>query len=93
MPTSTRLWRIADGVAHEAFEHAAVVLNLESGMYYKLDSVAAAVWGALHDPIGLEPLTAMLLPRWDVDRGVLTSDLQRLLADLERLGLVTAVTE
>src|SRR5262245_2809058 len=48
----------APGVIFERFEDETVVINLDSGNYYTLDAMAAAVWERLNESIGLGALTA-----------------------------------
>jgi len=91
MPSSSERWGIAPGVAHESFGDAAVVLNLRSGVYYTMNEVTARAWETLREPVDLPALTDALLAIFQVERSVLSDDLEALLAELERLELVVRV--
>ena len=50
----------APGVIFERFEDETVVINLDSGNYYTLDAMAAAVWERLNESVPLGALVGEL---------------------------------
>ncbi len=68
----------------------AVLLNLESGTYYSLDEVGTRMWNLLAADGRPESVVAALLAEYDVAEDRLREDLEALVADLARAGLVLA---
>ena len=64
-----------------------VLLNLESGVYYALDGVGAAVWELLTDGRSSEEIVSSLLEKYEVTEDRLRADVTELLVQLEREGL------
>ena len=68
-----------------------VILGLRDSVYYGLSRVGARVWELLQAPRRVDDLVATIVAEYDVTHEQASADLQRLLADLEKQGLV-AVT-
>lgn len=66
-----------------------VLLNLDNEEYYGLDGVGTRLWELIETGTTFEAAVATLLGEYDVDRDTLVGDLNELLADLRRCGLVT----
>ena len=75
-------------MAYELVQGEAVALNLKTGLYYKLNHVAACAFDYLARGLALRDLEDFLLREFEVDRATLRGDLVGLLADLEKYGLV-----
>ncbi len=88
MPHAVERWRIAGKVAYEFVREEAVVLNLGTGQYYRLNAVAARAWAELRTPRGMEEVSDQLTRVFEVDRETLDADLAALFEDFERLGLL-----
>ena len=56
-----------------------VMLDMESGFYFGLNSVASVIWGLLADEIGFEALIDQLMAQFNVERSVCEADTQELL--------------
>ena len=80
--------RASDDVAARALDGEAVLLDLASGTYFGLNEVGARVWELVEAGTTLGALRSALLDEFEVEEGVLATDLARLLADLEQRGLV-----
>ena len=81
-------WRISSHAAYELVQDEAVALNLKTGLYFKLNAVAACALDHLARGLALRDLEDCLLQDFDIDRTTLRRDLIGLLADLERYGLI-----
>ena len=68
-----------------------VVLNLESGVYYGLNPVAACVWSRISTPCSLRELVAAVEDEFDTGGHDTESDVRNLLDTLSGHGLVTEV--
>ncbi|MDB4951856.1 MAG: coenzyme synthesis protein PqqD [Gemmatimonadetes bacterium] len=72
--------------AHLAGE--AVLLDVETKQYYRLNATAAHVWKGLERGLGRDALLADLLASFEVEPSVAEAELERLLADLSERRLV-----
>ncbi|MDQ3648510.1 MAG: PqqD family protein [Actinomycetota bacterium] len=80
--------RPTEGVFAREVDGELVLLHPQSGRYYGLDRVGLAMWEALGEGGSVAAARARLLGRFDVEPGRLDADLQRLVGELEREGLV-----
>jgi hypothetical protein len=71
----------------------AVILNLQAGVYYGLNSVAARIWSLIKEPRTVEAVREAILEEYDVDRDRCERDLLALLRDLAAQGLIEAKGE
>ena len=78
----------ADSLVANEIDGESVVLNLETGRYFGLNEVAAAVWGWLQRPCTLDDLVALLTTEFDVGAEVARTDLGALLARMGERGLI-----
>ena len=68
----------------------AVLLNLESGLYFGLNEVGSAIWQALDEGSHtLNSLCDLVEDRFDAPRSVIEGDVETLLRALEAHDLVT----
>lgn len=65
-----------------------VILDIDRGLYYGLDTVGADVWARLQSPITMGDLVDHVVERYDVDRSTAQTDIQTLLHDLFERGLI-----
>lgn len=70
----------------------AVLLNLESGVYYGLDPVGTRVWALVTRQQPLAAVLATLLEEYEVSPDVLAEDIGALVADLCAKGLLRRLT-
>lgn len=66
----------------------AVVLQLDSGVYYGLDPVGASVWNHLKKPVSVEQLRDAVMAEYDVDAERCERDLMALLDRLLSENLI-----
>lgn len=66
----------------------AVILNLESGMYYGLDEVGARIWELIQQPQSVPVILETLLNEYEVEPGQCENDLLVLLQSLATAKLI-----
>jgi hypothetical protein len=66
-----------------------VLLDLESEHYFGLDAVGTRIWQLIQQSGDLREVAATLLAEYEVEEDRLLADLEALLGEIERLGLVT----
>ncbi len=67
----------------------AVLLNIETGVYYGLDPVGARAWELIVEHGALQRVYAAMLDEYDVEPPRLAEDLLQLAGQLREQGLVT----
>ena len=65
-----------------------VLLNLQTGVYFGLDSVGTEVWALLEQGASLRAIGEELAARYDAPPAQIEADVLRLAGDLARSGLV-----
>ena len=65
-----------------------VILELQEGMYYNLDPVAARIWELLQAPTTFSAVEQAILSEYEVEPDKCREDLLNLLADLNSHGLI-----
>ena len=78
----------APGQVSSTVEGEAVILDVESGVYYGLNPVGAWVWEELQSPKTVSGLLDDLVAEFDVDAERGEADLMALLEDLANAGLI-----
>lgn len=68
-----------------------VILHLESGIYYGLNSVGARIWTLLQQPTTVQVLCDTIQAEYDVEPAQCLQDVQRLLTELDKAQLVEVV--
>jgi Coenzyme PQQ synthesis protein D (PqqD) len=69
----------------------AVLLDLETGTYYGLNATGRRVWELLANGLSLPATLAAMESELEVPRATLEADVEALLTDLERAGLLARV--
>jgi hypothetical protein len=76
--------RAAPWITHERLDDEVMAIDLETGVYYALDDVAADAWTLLAGGTDLERAAARLAERYGVDLERVHGDLLRYVSELER---------
>ena len=85
---NSRVVKISPDVLAQEVSDETVLLDLRSENYFGLDDVGTRFWQLLQDDNELETVFDVLLQEYDVDPEQLQSDLDNLLSELERTGLI-----
>ena len=80
--------RASDRTTSAQVHDERVILSLESGRYYSLNSVGVRVWELLQSPMTSDQLEQQLLLEYDVEPVALRRDISQLLCELEISELV-----
>jgi len=75
-------------VIHETFDDEIVLVNLETGSYYSLDHVAAAIWQWLGQRVTAAQIQANVAARYVGDRAEMERAVKKFLDELIADGLV-----
>ena len=66
----------------------AVILDLNSGVYYGLDAVSTFIWDLIQEPKPINAIISAMLEEFLVDRERCLQDLKKLLAEMAQLKLI-----
>jgi hypothetical protein len=66
-----------------------VILAMRDGQYYGLDRVGTLAWRLMREPTPFATIVDAVVERFDVERGRAAADLERLLRELEAIGVVS----
>ena len=67
------------------------MLDMESGFYFGLNSVASIIWGMMKDGITFEVLCNQLMEQFDVERSLCEADTQELINQLLEKKIIRVV--
>ena len=84
-------YHAAEGLVFSSLGDEAVILGLNAGVYYGLNAVGARVWEQLQMPQTLDALCEIITAEFAVTPEQCQLDIQALLADLQKNGLVVVV--
>ena len=71
----------------------AVILNLESGVYYSLDDVGAYIWSLIQEPRTVNEIRDAILEEYEVEPDRCERDIVALLEQLADAGLIESRDE
>jgi hypothetical protein len=79
-----------EGVASKIFDHEAIIINLNTAIYYSLDGFGCAIW--VHLDAGCSPLAIAkrLAEETDVGIDAIRADVAALVTELSEEGLIEA---
>jgi hypothetical protein len=84
----SHVFRMSDAVVFRELDGEAVLLNLDSGLYFGLDAIGTRIWQLVGERGRLEPVVQTLLQEYDVPADVLQADVERLIGRLVENGLL-----
>ncbi len=98
VPTETRAMNdplpaavaIGDAVLFQELEDEVVLLNMSSQQYYGLNDVGASMWKSLMEVRNVATAGDLLSKEYAVEPAVLRADLETLVRDLLKAGLLKA---
>ena len=66
-----------------------VILDLKSESYFGLDEVGTRIWQLLQEQKDIQTITATMLNEYEVEEEQLEKDIQNLLTQLNKAGIVS----
>ncbi|MCC7361316.1 MAG: PqqD family protein [Anaerolineales bacterium] len=87
MDAQTRLRHSPDATVQEVAGEA-ILIHLQTGVYYSLNDVGTAFWNLLDGALSIEACAQSLAAEYNAPADVVLADLLELAADLHKEGLV-----
>jgi hypothetical protein len=82
---------IGEAVLYQELEGEVVLLNMANQEYYGLNDVGAQMWKCLLESAGnVDSAEALLSETYDIEPSVIRADLERLVRELLKVGLLRA---
>ncbi|PYS98212.1 MAG: hypothetical protein DMF63_16280 [Acidobacteria bacterium] len=76
-------------VVSEVFaDNEAAIINLKTGTYHSLNTMATAIWTLVESGANLDELTAFAIDNHDVDRETANADIEQFLESLVKADLI-----
>jgi len=80
--------RVKERVVFRDLKGEAVLLNLETGVYFGLDSVGSRIWNLIQEHESLEKVLGILLEEYEVEKARCQKDLLEILAQMNEKGII-----
>ena len=88
-----RLCLNQEEVAAKVLDGEAIIINLTSGQYYRMDKVGAEIWQMIEARHSVEELILSIFGRYNVSLEQVRVDVERLTAELVEENLVTVAND
>ncbi len=88
---TTTCFRHSDKATYQTVEGEAILIHLDTGAYYSLNDVGTSFWELLDGMRSVADCAAKIAAEYDAPVDVVTGDLQELVEDLVKEGLVEKV--
>jgi len=85
----TQKIEISSEVLTQEVDGETVILDLKSESYFGLDEIGTRIWQLLQEQEDIETITETMLNEYDVEEEQLEKDIQNLLTQLDKAGIVT----
>ena len=81
--------RIRDDILTAQLQGEAVLLDLQTKRYYRLNATGARIWKGVQDLLPPHEIVDALVREFEVDRATAQAETERALEDLRAQGLIT----
>lgn len=78
----------SDQILFREMQGEAVLLNIETGIYFGLDETGTATWNIMQKEKQIGKIADYLLKHYDVDPKTCREDLLKFITNLEKNGLI-----
>lgn len=82
---------VNEAVVYAELDNEAVLLNVETGIYFGLNDIGTLIWKLLEQSTSQEDIVTNLLDEYDVDPAKLRTDVNAFVDQLIDRQLITAV--
>ena len=70
-----------------------IMMDMEQGKYFSLNSTATAIWELLDKPLSAEELCDRLAEEYEVEKEKCIEDVNAILTEMKNLGLIKLTEE
>lgn len=80
------------GVVHQTIDHEAILINLETGIYYSLNSTGSAIWNWLVKLAAVSQVLNSLAAHYSLPQESISSQIEQFIESLSAEGLIVPFT-
>ena len=84
-------YEVPASVRHERLDDEVIAIDLDTGAYFALDGIAAVCWSMLASGGAVDAVVDMMAADFEAARDTVQSDVQRFVAELVQMHLLTPV--
>jgi len=84
---------ISDATLHQQLDDETILLHLDTEYYYGLDDIGSRIWQLLKQHGRVDHIVADMLREYDVEEVTLRGDIECLLSEMARAGLIQIALE
>lgn len=85
---ATKTYQRSEDLLGAAVDDELLMMSIEKGCYFSLNSVGARIWELLKTPVTLAQLTSSLTTEYDVPAQTCEQEIARFLAALDERGML-----
>lgn len=92
--TKKNRWKICNSILSSNLENNVLILSLENGCYFSLDTIGSYIWQFFSEkPVSLDEIVDKLLEEYDIDRETCLKDVQEFIDDMASKKLIIPVEQ
>ncbi len=80
--------KLSDKILFREMQGEAVLLNIETGIYFGLDASGTATWNLMQKQKNIGKILNLLLLEYEIDPKTCREDLLKFISNLEKNGLI-----
>ena len=92
-PTEKETYWHKKGILSASIHDEVVMMSIEMGQYYNLNTVAGRIWHLLETPQNLDQITAALAEIYDAPTDTIRAEVAAFLARLKQEGLLESAAD
>lgn len=81
--------KVSPDVISQEVSGETVILDLNSENYFGLDEIGTRIWQLVEETGDLETIFQRMLEEYEVEEDQLEEDLEKLISEVEKIGLVS----
>jgi hypothetical protein len=85
---SMALLKRREGIAAQVADGEAVLLDIESGEYFALNTVGSRIWELCDGTKSTADIVSVICTEFDAAEDIVTADVAEILSELEQVGLL-----
>ncbi|MCH9697117.1 MAG: PqqD family peptide modification chaperone [Gammaproteobacteria bacterium] len=81
-----------ESILFSELEDKLLMMSIDNGEYYSLDSIAARIWELIETPKSVEQLCSILVKEYDVASDTCEEDVVDFIEKMQSLGIISTQT-
>ena len=81
-------WQVSPEVLSSRIDDEVVLMSIEAGYYFALDTVGSRIWELLSKPLTNDELTEALMEEYDVERDTCVKEVNSFIEEMRSKNLI-----